>query len=144
MLILNSPLLSGSRKVLAAIPAVAVALLPKCPACLPGYAALAGSLGLGLPIESAYLLPLMLLVLILIVLGYRSRGDNHRGFAPIVLEAFGTSILIAGRFLLSSRLVSFGGAACLIAGSLWSLWPHRLMTGNACPGHVPAKSGSHG
>ena len=136
----------GWRSVLTLLPAVAVALLPKCPACLPAYAALASSLGLGFLIESAYLLPLILLFLIVAVLGDRVRKSDHRRYAPIALEVFGTGIVLVGKFLLDSRPVAFGGTACLIAGALWSLWPQRHAAGEACPGHLSAKSvtGSHG
>jgi len=128
------------------LPAVALAFLPKCPACWPAYAALASSLGLGFLSEPAYSLPLILLVLILIVLRHRLRKDDHPRYAPTVLEGFGASALLAGRFLLDSRPIAFGGIACLIAGSLWSLWPQRHMAGDTCPGRLSAKSvtGSHG
>jgi len=136
----------GWRKVLPALPAVAAALLPKCPACLPAYAALASSLGLGFLTESAYLLPLIILVLVLAVLGHTLRKDDHPRYAPIVLEVFGVSVLRAGKFLLYSRPIAVGGGACLIAGSLWSLWPQSHVTCDACPGNLPAKSvtRSHG
>jgi hypothetical protein len=133
------------RSVLTALPAVAVALLPKCPACLSAYAALASSLGLGFLIESAYLLPLILVVLIVAVLAHRMRKKDHRKYAAIALEAFGVSIVLAGKFLFDSRPVVLGGIACLIAGSLWSFWSWRAARG-ACAASVAAGAGtgSHG
>ncbi len=128
------------------MPAVALALLPKCPACWPAYAAFASSLGLGFLFESVYLAPLTLLFLILAVVNSGSRKESRPRYAHLAVEVFGASIVLVGKFLLDSRSIAFGGTACLIAGALWSLWPQRPMCDDTCSGHLSGKSitGSHG
>jgi hypothetical protein len=70
-----------------AAPGVGVSLLPKlaCPACLPAYAGVLFSVGLGFLIGTAYLLPLTIafLLLALVVMAFRARV--RRGYRPLLV-----------------------------------------------------------
>ena len=128
----SAPRSTGWRKALTTVPAIAVALLPKCPACLPGFGALASSLGLSILIDKKSVLALTAALLILAVIGrgLRINGQKRRG--PLAFGAFGALIVFTGK-LLDVSVMSYAGALSLIAGSLWNIWLQRIADAGACP-----------
>jgi hypothetical protein len=125
----------GWKSPLAALPAVAVALLPNvtCPDCWPGYAALLSSLGVGFLPTARYLLPLTLVGLA-IPLGVLTLGARRgRGLLPLTLGIIGSILLVVGRFALDSNPILFLGATGLGAASLWNARPGRKRSVGSCP-----------
>ncbi|MEK7405344.1 MAG: MerC family mercury resistance protein, partial [Acidobacteriota bacterium] len=124
---------------LTAVPAIVAGLLPNvtCPACWPAYAGLLSALGLGFLVSSAYLFPLTAALLLVAVctIGLRAR-ERHR-YGPFVLGFVAAATLLAGKFVLASQIMTYGGIAVLIAASLWNNWPRRLASA-ACPRCKPA------
>ena len=100
--------------------AIAVALLPKCPACWSAYAGLSSLLGLSFVVEQRYLLPLTsgLLVLALVPLWLQAR--RGRGYAPWLLACGAALATLLGKFALESDALLYGGIASLLLASLWS------------------------
>lgn len=113
------------------LPAVGAALLPKltCPACWPAYAALLSSLGIGFVDYTPWLMPatLLFLAVTLATLAWRPR----RGFAPFLLGAVASNVVLAGKFAFDSELAVYTGVALLVVASLWNAWPLRKKL--ACP-----------
>jgi hypothetical protein len=107
--------------------AVAVALLPKCPACWSVYAGLSSVLGLSFAVKASYLFPLTsgLLTLSLGALWLQARGG--RGLGPWLLASAGALTTLVGKFALESEPLLYGGLVALLAASLWSSyrwgWP---------------------
>jgi hypothetical protein len=103
--------------------AVAVALLPKCPACWSVYAGLSSVLGLSFVVRESYLLPLTAVALALSLgalwLSPR-RFSARRMLLPWLLACAGALVTLAGKFVLESNLLLYGGLAVLLAASLWS------------------------
>ena len=97
---------------LLALPGVGVSLLPKlaCPLCLPAYAGLLSSVGLGFLISAAYLLPLTAGFLVLALAAMAFRASNRHGYSPFLL--------------------GFDEIA-----SIWNAWPRHVTSGTAaiCP-----------
>lgn len=125
----------GWKSPLAALPAVAIALLPNvtCPACWPGYAALLSSLGVGFLPTARYLLPLTLAGLA-IPLGVLTFGVRRgRGLLPLALGIIGSILIVVGRFALNSNSLLFLGTTGLVAASLWNTWPGRKRSVGSCP-----------
>jgi hypothetical protein len=125
----------GWKCSLAALPAIAIALLPNvtCPACWPGYAALLSSLGVGFLPSARYLLPLTL-VGVAIPIGVLTLGARRwRGLLPLVLGILGSILLVVGRFALDSNSLLFLGTMGLVAASLWNAWPRRKRSVGSCP-----------
>lgn len=124
----SAPSQSSSRpSVLAAAPAVAIALLPKviCPACWPAYAAALSALGLGFLIQERYLLPSTIAFLAFAILGIAYRARMRRGYAPaIVAAAAGVSLVIA-KFVLDSTVAAYGAASVFAAAAIWNAWALR-------------------
>lgn len=114
------------KKSLAMVPAVAVAALPKiaCPACWPAYAGLLSSVGLGFLIpNTAYLLPLTVVFLVVAVGMLALRGHRRHGYMPLVLGCTSAPLIILGKFFLISNPVFYVGLGVLILASVWNSWP---------------------
>jgi hypothetical protein len=116
-----------------------VALLPNlaCPACWPAYAALLGALGLSVLLDTAWLLPLtaVFLVVALGALAYRCR--ERRDLGPFLLGLAAAGVILTGKFALQSPAALYIGAALLVGASAWNAWPRRY-PGAACPACVPS------
>jgi hypothetical protein len=76
--------------------------------------------------ETAYLLPLtvLLLALALAALGYRARG--RRGYGPLAAGSVAAALLVLGKFALDSNGVVYAGVGALIAASLWNTSPRGV------------------
>jgi len=103
-----------------ALSAVAVALLPKCPACWSVYAGLSSLLGLSIALEERYLLPLSCGLLVLSVGALVLQARRGRGHGPWRLAACGAALILLGKFAWDSDLCTYTGAAGLLYASLWS------------------------
>lgn len=115
-----------SKKGFAAVPAVALAVLPKiaCPACWPAYAGLLSSVGLGFLVpNTAYLLPLTVVFLVVAVGVLALGGYKRHGFGPFALGCVASALIIYGKFLLVSDPVFYAGLGLLILTSVWNSWP---------------------
>lgn len=132
--------ISGSRSLksgglLAAIPAVAIAVLPKltCAACWPAYAAIMSSLGVGFFNYTDYLLPIMV-VAVAVSLGLMFyKNKVRRGLTPFYLGLVGSLLMLVGKFSLGMDWVSYVGAAVLVGASIWNSIPVKSKTGVDCP-----------
>ncbi len=132
----------GRWALLATLPAMGVSLLPVviCPACLPAYAGLLASLGVGFLGNAAYLMPLTVLFLIaaLVALGLRAR--SRRGWGPFALGVSGAAAVVVGKFILASSLVTYAGIAPLLGASIWNSWPRRAAKDVSCDACAPAET----
>ncbi len=116
----------GWKQSLLAAPGVGLSLLPKiaCPACWPAYAGLLSSVGLGFLIpNTAYLLPLtaIFLLVALGMLAFRVRGRH--GYGPLAIGVVSSSLILFGKFSLASNPVFYAGLGLLIVASVWNSWP---------------------
>jgi len=131
----NKP--AGWRSSLAVLPGIGASLLPVgvCPACWPAYAGLLSSLGLGFLLETAYLLPVTALFLVMAVAAPAYKARTRRGYKPFILGLVASSIVLVGKFIFGSEIAMYGGIAVLITASLWNAWPRKNTgTGNdTCP-----------
>jgi len=123
---------------LSMIPAAAVSLMPalSCPVCWPAYASLLGSLGLGFMIDSAYLMPITVLALLVAVGMMATKASQRHGYGPLILGVVAASVIVVGKFWLELDLVLYGGVTLLVAASVWNAWPRKKGPTNcsACDG----------
>jgi mercuric ion transport protein len=121
------------RGSIAMLPALGAAVLPKlaCPACWPAYAGLLSSIGLGLLLESTFLLPLtsgfLAIAVVLLAFGARRR----RGYGPFGMGLVSIPMVLVGEFVLESDAWLYGGLAMLVGASMWNSWHVRRRP--ACP-----------
>jgi hypothetical protein len=73
--------------------------------------------------QTAYLLPLTVLSLVLAVAALGYGANRRRGYAPFVLGVVAAVALAVGKFVVDSNAVVYGGIAALIGASLWNAWP---------------------
>jgi hypothetical protein len=94
-----------------------------CPACWPAYLGLLSSIGLGFLAQTAFLLPLTAVSLIVAIgaLGFRAR--SRYGFGPFVTGLAAGLAVILGKFQFESDPAMYAGLALLIAASIWNTWP---------------------
>jgi hypothetical protein len=121
------------RRLAAAIPAVALALISHagvCPVCWPLIGGLMSSLGATFLIETRFLLPVIIACLVLAVamLSYRVRGD----YRPFALGIIASVLILAGRFLLDTAPLTIGGACLLLAAYVWSFWSRQSKHAPSC------------
>lgn len=121
------------KQAVLAAPGIGVALLPKlaCPLCWPAYTAVLSSLGLGFLISTAYLLPVTIafLTLMLVVLAFRA--NRRRGYGPVCLGLIGVASVLIGKFNLESSPVFYAGIGILVTAAVWNAWPWRVA--ESCP-----------
>lgn len=127
---------------LAALPAIGTALLPKlaCPVCWPAYTALLGVIGLGFMDYTPYLLPItaIFLLAVLALLWSQCRRNGH--FLPFFIGAAASLAMLIGKFVLVQDAWTYGGAGLLFAAALL---PSRRRSAAAvsCPACAPAGDG---
>jgi hypothetical protein len=116
------------------LPAVGTALMPKlvCPACWPAYTAVLSAMGFGFINYSPLLLPLTAIFLAVVLIMLAWRANKRRGYAPLVLGALASAVIIAGKFQLDSDAATYAGIALLISASVWNAWP-RQISSTLCP-----------
>ena len=126
---------SRFRSWLAVAPAVGIALLPNvtCPACWPVYMGLLSSFGIGFVVETTYLVPLTVLFLVVAVGALGFRAKTRRGYAPFFIGLPAVTLMIVGKFVVSSDLAWYCGIACLVGASLWNSWPKGVRQQSSCP-----------
>lgn len=125
---------SGWRSSLATVLGIAFALLPRgaCPACLPAYAGLLGSVGLGFLVDTVYLFPLTAAFLGLAVGALAFRARTRRGYGPFAMGLGATIVVLIGKFVLDSDPAMYGGIGFLVTASVWNAWPKKKHFGS-CP-----------
>lgn len=114
-----------------ALPALAVALLPKCPACLGAYLAMGSGLGLGgvsPGVMSAVLIGVLGLALALL----GRAAARRKLWGAFAVACVGAAIVVAGRALDAGRIAGFTGVALLYAGALWIYISRLRRTEKAC------------
>ena len=116
------------------LPAVGVAFLPKlaCPACLPAYAGLLSSLGIGFFDYTPYLLPLTAAFLFIAVAALAYHAQERRGYKPLLAGLLAAGVLLIGKFHYDSDVAMYAGISLLVAASLWNTWPRPLSAGAPC------------
>ena len=82
-------------------------------------------MGLGFLMQTAYLLPLMVVSLVLAVVALGYRAKRRWGFGPLAIGLVASVAIIAGKFVMDSNIVVYGSLAALIGASVWNSWPSR-------------------
>jgi len=100
--------------------AIAVALLPKCPACWSAYAGLSSLLGLSFVVEARYLLPLTAALLAFALAALAVQARRRRSYGPCALATAAAVLTLAGKFALESDALLYTGLGSLLCASLWS------------------------
>lgn len=97
------------------LPALAIAVIPKCPLCWAAWLGVATTLGLGRIGYQPWLLPAMAVFLGVVLTTLVWRDWRRRQFAISILLILGGSLVIAGRLALEHPPTLYAGIAILFA-----------------------------
>lgn len=105
------------------LPAIAVALIPKCPLC---WMALMSILGVGSVIEVGWLRPLTVLFLALFLFAMLFRASRRRfGYKPFLLGLAAALVIYLCKFTFDFNPGFYGAVAVLFGASIWNSWGLR-------------------
>lgn len=129
------------KRSLAVVPGIGVAVLPKlaCPMCLPAYAGLLTTMGLGFLISSRYLFVVTAVFLFTSIGALAFRAKRRRGYGPALAGIAAGFVILFGKFSLESNTLMYAGLGLLVAASIWNSWPRR--PADSCPRCVPGGDG---
>ncbi len=109
---------------------VGAAFLPSifCPACIPAYAGILSSLGIGFIDLTDYMLPILTVAMgfSLVSLAYKAR--SRHGYRPLVIGIVAAIAVVAGKIGIESAALTYGGVALLLTASVWNSWSPRRRT----------------
>lgn len=101
------------------LPAVGLAILPKCPLCLAAL----GTVGLTSALAPLYrvgVLPLLVAALLLLVVVLWRHGREARSHGPVWLAAAASLTLLAGKFWLDAAWLLAAGLIAVSVAVAWS------------------------
>jgi hypothetical protein len=99
------------------LPALSVALLPKCPLCLLSIMSV---VGLGSVVTVTWLLPLMLVFLGATLLSLGLSARRFRRYGPLALGLLAACSIVLGKFYFNSNSAAGAGIILLFGASLWN------------------------
>jgi hypothetical protein len=110
----HGPARSG-RQYAGVAAALTAALLPKCPFCVAGYAALLGLVGVRPPAFQVWTAGLTVVMagIALAALAYRCRGSRMRG--PLLAGSLGVAALVSGKLYAEQPLLVWAGLLFIVA-----------------------------
>ncbi|HEV8646424.1 MAG TPA: MerC family mercury resistance protein [Burkholderiales bacterium] len=129
------------RTLVASLPAIGAALLPKltCPICWPAYSALLSAIGLGFVDYTPYLLPATLAFLVVAV-GSLAIGARRTGRPiPLVLGITSSALVLIGKFVVDSDWMTNAGIALLV-GAIFLAARRRAVQPTSCPACAGSES----
>jgi len=105
------------------LPALALAVLPKCPFCWAAYAGVAAGFGIA-PLGSLRLALVALVLALAVAVGALAlRARRAPDPRPLVPAALGAAAVLAGRLVFPSQALVYAGLLGLLGAALWSAWP---------------------
>jgi glutaredoxin 3 len=88
-------------------------------------------MGLAFLLQTAYLLPLTVVTLMLAVFALGFRAERRRGYGPLAAGIVAAVLVIVGKFAWESDGMTYGGIVLLVGSSVWNSWPknpsHQLI-----------------
>jgi len=123
------------RKSLLLLSSLALALAPKCPACLLAYLGLAGSATAASSLSAVFrhgLVPLTVACLSLTVGAIAIRAPGRRDVGPVILAVGAAAEVFVGKFLWEQQFLALAGMATLAAAAVWSSLPPRAVPPPDC------------
>lgn len=99
------------RETLLLVGSAAAALTPKCPLCFFAMIGASGAVGAA---ATAWLPAIMVVSLVVSVSAVFIRSHMERRYGPAVVALAAASAIAAGKFVMHSTAVVYGGAAALL------------------------------
>lgn len=110
------------------LPAILLALLPKCPLCVGAYLTAFGLGGLQFLARPAWTIPIAAILLLLNVWLIWRRARRTHNLLAIALSSTGAVMVWLGMLLAGGRAVAIAGALLIVAASIVSTTVQRVAT----------------
>lgn len=75
--------------------------------------------------QTAYLLPLTVVSLVLALVALGFRANRRWGYGPFVVGVVAAVGLVVGKFVMDSNVMVYGSIAALVGASIWNSWPKK-------------------
>lgn len=111
------------RETLLLVGSAVAALTPKCPLCLFAMIGVSGALGAA---AAAWLPAIMVASLVISVAAVFIRSHMERRYGPAAVALTAASAVVAGKFVLHSTAVVYGGAAALLIAASFHFALERI------------------
>ena len=120
------------RTALLTISAALFAIAPKCPICFLAYFGVFGVAASSASAYRAWLPPItgFWLALTIAMLAFQRRGKPRYG--PAVLGSIAALLLMGGKFVFDSQLMTFAGVVTLFAAAIWRARIQQRISIQAC------------
>lgn len=121
--------------ILAAVPAIGIAFLPKivCPLCWPAYAGILSAIGLGFLLTGTNLLIISTVFLGMSLIVFGLRGKARGNFIPFGIAFAGIFMLLAGKFFFDNLSLFYTGTFFLTGAVFADIWPfYKSQNCNDC------------
>ena len=112
---------------ISAIPPILTAAIPKCPLC---WMALMSALGVGSTINSDWMQPLAVILLITSVTALAIRARRRGGYGPFVIGLIAATAMYVFKFKLNYDLGAYMSATTLVGASIWNARQKRRVDVN--------------
>jgi hypothetical protein len=123
---------SHRRTTLLTISSVLVVLAPKCPICFLAYFGIVGVATASASAYRVWLPPITVAWLLLTIATLAPRTLNPHKFAFVLVGFLGAGGVYAGKFVLNSQPMIYGGIAIIIIAALLNSWHRRVRAAEAC------------
>lgn len=114
------------------IPALIVAVLPKCPLCLAAYLSIFGFVGISPLQYSFWILPLAIFFSAFTIFIFFRQAKRNANYFPFFLGLFGLLFISVGKFYFGNNLLTYIGAGILIISAVWFSKTKRPIQRNNC------------
>ena len=120
------------RTTLMTISSAVFAVAPKCPICFLAYLGFFGVATSSAAVYRAWLPPIttLWLALTIAMLAFQQRGK--RRYRPALIGFVAALLLLIGKFVVDSQLMTFAGIIALLAAAVWRSRIQAQISGEVC------------
>jgi hypothetical protein len=108
--------------ILAPVPAIIIAALPKCPFCLLAYFGIVGTVAIDPLLYRTWLLPLTFALSCATVLMLANRAGRRHAWAPFFLSMVAMIVIFMSKFYFDYQPLVYIAMLVMLGASIWNSW----------------------
>lgn len=114
------------------VPALVVAILPKCPLCFAAYLSAFGLFGISPLQYGSWILPLVIFFSAVTIVIFFRQARRNAGYDPFFLSLTGLTLISVGKFYFENDWLMYAGIAILFISAAWLSKAKRKVCRNNC------------
>lgn len=114
------------------VPALVVAILPKCPLCFAAYLSAFGLFGISPLQYGSWILPLTIFFSTVTVAIFFRQAKRNDEYISFFLSLIGLTLISVGKFYFENNLLMYAGIAILFISAAWLSKAKRKVCRNNC------------